>query len=129
MTDEDRPVEDIPDTDVVYYRIHRSLLVDGGIRGNCFREQGATEDLARPRSISTDWSRYSSPKESRARAGRPLDNLIVSLAVGALRAIDELTVAHSPVAGNRAHTDAFGVGRDPEIRDRPREMAEILLPL
>ena len=85
--------------------------------------------------MSTDWSKYSSPTESRDRARRPKDNLIVSLPVGELRRIEGVSVFHSPIqndpeqADNRAHADVIGIPRDLEIRDRIAKLAVVVLPL
>ena len=49
-----------------------------------------------PEGMSTDWSKYSTPDESRNRAGNPSDNGIVSFVVEKIWAID-LTVEHDPL--------------------------------
>lgn len=127
MTDSDWTVEDIPHSDVVYYRVHTTRLLNGLVRGNCFRERGNAADLAKPRSLSTDWARYATPAATLARAARPEDNIVVALTVGDVRHIEEVSVQHSPIRENRSHTDVVGVGRDPEIRDRLHELADIVL--
>lgn len=111
-------VEQIPDKDDVFYRIHRSQVsieLDGGIElfPHAFRER--EDDNGQNKSMSTDWEKYSTPQISRNRARTPKDNLIVSLNVGFLRSLT-LLVEHSPVEekkennvviehANQAHTD------------------------
>ena len=72
--------------------------------------------------MSTDWSKYSSPNETRNRANEPQNNGIVALIAGGVRAIPGLSVKHSPDVqrSNQAHTDIFGIemphGNPPEVR-------------
>jgi len=126
------PVEEIPDADLLFYRIHRNQLIVGAVHRGCFRERGGAST---PASLSTDWSRYSTPLESRPLARLPADNLIVALQVGDARALDDVSVVHSPIQNhptqldNRSHTDVFAINRDPETRDRLAELASVVLPL
>jgi hypothetical protein len=62
--------------------------------------------------MSTDWGKYSSVDEARARARRPQENGIVTLEVAAVRSVSALTVQHSPFDANQAHTDVIGIGTD-----------------
>ncbi len=132
MIDRVWPVEDIPDADLLFYRIHQNQLIAGAVHRGCFRERG---DAGKPVSMSTDWSRYSTPLESRSRARLPADNLIVALQVGDVRALEHVSVVHSPVQDhptqldNRSHTDVLEINRDPETRDRLAELASVVLPL
>jgi hypothetical protein len=59
--------------------------------------------------MSTDWERYSTPEESRARSSVPSDNGVVALNAGSVR-LAGLQVLHTPDVerGNRAHTDVIG---------------------
>jgi len=104
----DWPVEDIPDADFLYYRIHKLVARDGKPNPGAFRDRG--------RGMSTDWSKYASPKETRERAPKPEDNGIVALHVGKIRSVP-LDVTHSPDKknNNRAHTDVIGE-KTPEVR-------------
>jgi len=65
--------------------------------------------------MSTDWSRYSTPEETLARARKPEDNGVVEMVVGAVRAIPNLRVEHVPLPENRAHSEVFGK-KDVEAR-------------
>lgn len=66
--------------------------------------------------MSTDWSKYTTPEETRRRGLRtaPTDNAVFGLDVGAVRGIPEQTVEHAPIFGNpeipdnRAHAEVFG---------------------
>lgn len=99
-------IEEIPNEDALYYRIHQSYLVRGELKPGAFRE---IED-----GMSTDWSKYSTPLESRSRAKKPEQNGIVRLNVGSLRQL-KLTIVHAPSKDNRAHSLVKGVD-DVEIR-------------
>jgi hypothetical protein len=60
------------------------------------------------------------------RAKRPEMNGIVALSVRGVRAIDGLTVEHTPIPQNRAHTDVFGLSHDePERLMRRDSLCEI----
>lgn len=137
MTDADWLIEDIPDNDYLFYRIHRKLFEQSGRRivAGCFREQSDPGPDAKAPSMSTDWAKYSTPAESRGRATQPEENLIVSLPVGGVRQIDGFSVVHSPIQNdpvvkdNRSHTDVFGISRRPRLRDRLVELARTEIPL
>lgn len=101
----DWPKEEIPSTDLLYYRVHRNDIRDSppdAPRPNAFRKQGS--------GMSTDWSRYSDAAAARGRAVSPSDNAIAVLAVGSVREKGFFTVDHDPClprdnySGNRAHS-------------------------
>src|SRR5215208_3921735 len=94
------PTEEIPDSDKLYYRVHKALVPDGRLRPAIFRQQGE--------SLSTDWERYSTPEASRLRARDPSKNGIITMIAGFVRSLD-MAVEHSPDEenGNRAHTDVL----------------------
>lgn len=102
--------EEIPDDGILYQRVHRNNLDDKGapIPG-AFRNTPTKQD-----GMSTDWEKYSTPAETRARARSPAANSIIALAVGKVREIEAQTVEHTPVnpaptiLPNRAHADVFG---------------------
>lgn len=108
------PKEDIPDDDLLYLRAHRRWLDEDALL-NAFRDHDG--------GMSTDWSKWSSPQETLARAKEPAVNAVMQLSVGDVRSIRPLTVEHSPVQpqpildlpGNRAHTDVIGK-KDQEVR-------------
>lgn len=66
--------------------------------------------------MSTDWSRYATPEQTRNRGVRsgPENNAVLEFDVGAVRSIPEQVVQHSPIFNdpeepdNRAHTEVFG---------------------
>ena len=59
------PVEDIPDGDKLFMRVHRNWCPGGDLSPGVFRDHGG--------GMSTDWERYSTPQE--ARDPGPLDRL------------------------------------------------------
>ena len=64
--------------------------------------------------MSTDWEKYSTPQQTRQRARKPEDNIVISLVAGDVRAIEGQRIEHEPIEpavedpGNRAHTEIFG---------------------
>lgn len=101
-------VEEIPDGDSLFYRVSVNWLgADKKPHPGIFRENKG--------SISADWEKYSTAKETRARQGRPERFAVLPINVGGIREIAGLEVKHSPtqnVAGlpdNQAHTDVFGL--------------------
>jgi hypothetical protein len=106
------PVEVIPDDDELFMRVHRRWFNEAGdLDAGCFQNHPKKSG-----GMSTDWSRYSTPGETRRRAQRsePADNVVVALSVGRIRVIPGQTVIHAPIqdepdsADNRAHTEVFG---------------------
>lgn len=91
----------IPDRDSLYYRVHVAIIPDGDLHPGVFREQGD--------SMSTDWAKYSTPEQSLGR--EPTKNGIVELIAGPVRAIEGMSVEHSPdvARDNRAHVDIRGM--------------------
>lgn len=108
------PKEHIPDTDRLYFRVHLQYVKqDGTVGPSAFENRGAA--------MSVDWSKYSTPIETRNRARRPESNGVVALQVGLVRTIPQ-DVEHSPVATNRAHTDVVGE-KSAETRTKLRRIA------
>lgn len=102
------PVEEIPHTDCVFYRVHRNDTRNGEPIPGAFRNVGER--------MSADWEKYSTASQSRQRAKAPIVVGIVSLLVGAVREIESLSVQHVPEhPANRAHTEVFGK-KDAEVR-------------
>lgn len=103
-------VETIPDDDRIYVRMHRSRCKDDPyyIAPSCFEEkphQGC--------GMSSEWSQYATPGQTRSREGREKAelNAVVSLQVGDLRSLPDdaaQRVEHDPLPGNRAHTLVHG---------------------
>jgi hypothetical protein len=95
-------VENIPDGDFVFMRVHKSNFLNGELIPGAFRDQGA--------GMSTDWGKYSTAEQTRNRAGRskPSDNGVIKLSVAGIRGIETLSVVHEPLTDNRAHAEVFG---------------------
>ncbi|HEY7036968.1 MAG TPA: hypothetical protein VH482_36905 [Thermomicrobiales bacterium] len=93
-------------------RVHRRWFDQlGDLDPGCFQNHPKKTG-----GMSTDWSRYATPEETRDRALRsdPADNAVLALGVGAVRAIPAQIVVHAPIQGelgipdNRAHAEVFG---------------------
>lgn len=126
------PVEEIPDTDTLYLRVHQQWLRDGQVLPGCFQNRPDEATGA----MSSDWAKYATAEETRQRARRPEVNAVVALYVGEVRAIPEQHIVHSPVQDdpvlpdNRAHTDIAGPKEtDPEIRRLFVRIASLVLSL
>jgi hypothetical protein len=111
------PVEEIPDADSAYMRAHRNLLRNGGIVPGVFRGHNG--------SMSVDWSRYASPEDTRLRAKRPSDNAVLAMTAGEIRAKAGLTVNHSPLAENRAHSDVILPENDEDLTEARLKLGRI----
>ena len=108
------PIESIPNEDSLFMRVHRTWFTpDGSIIPRAFQNHGG--------GMSTDWSRFSTATETRGRKS-PIDNAVVSMEVGLVRAVPGQTVEHTPLADNRAHTDVRGE-KDEEARVLLRRVA------
>jgi hypothetical protein len=83
------PSEPIPDEDLLYRWIHRQWFSKrhGGVSPTFFKN--ARDLLTGRGGMSTDWSRYSTPEESRRRARDPAVNGVVEMTVADVRAIPE----------------------------------------
>ena len=102
------PVEDIPDDDRLYMRVHHVNIVDGEPTPGAFKDHDG--------GMSTDWEQYSTADQTRRRARNLMDVGVISLVAGEVRHIPPLTVVHEPLDDNQAHTEVFGDKRAPEIR-------------
>lgn len=103
--------EVIPDEDALYLRVHRAHFARGEVLSPAFRNHP-------PGGLSTNWSRYSSPEETRAQARQPPENYgVLGMKVGSVRAIPQQEVVHSPLPDNRAHADVVGPKADEAILD------------
>lgn len=102
------PKESIPDEGTLYMRAHRVFLTSHReLRPGVFRDHGG--------GMSTDWCKYSTPAQTRARARVPEDNGVIRLHVKGVRHIEPLLVEHDPRPDNRAHTEVIGE-KTPEVR-------------
>lgn len=121
------PVETIPDDAALFYRVPVAYLrADLKPAPGVFRENKG--------SISTDWEKYSTASETRARPGRPERFAVLRLVAGKIREIRGMRVSHSPiqnregVSDNRAHTDVIGLeseGSIPELGRKERIRTEL----
>lgn len=107
-------VESIPQDHLLFMRVHRNNVAGGELMPVALRDHAPPEG-GRP-ALSTDWSKYSTPEQTLARAKHPEANGVVRMVVGMVRAIPGLVVEHAPLPDNRAHTDVIGDKKDPEIR-------------
>ena len=101
--------------------VHKTWVKpDGDVSPAAFKNHG--------NGMSTDWSRYSTPEQTRDRRRKPRENLVVQMEVERVREIPGQSVEHSPLPENRAHTDVLGE-KDPEARVMLRRAATIVVPL
>ena len=104
------PVEEIPNADSVYMRAHRMYFRSGGLAVGVFQ--------AHEGGMSVNWEKYASAQETKQQAARPGDNAVIGFLVGAIRAIKDLNVKHTPKDSNRAHSDV-------NLPDRREELTEV----
>lgn len=97
-------------------RVHGAHVKNGELQPGVFRDQGD--------GMSTDWSKYSTPEQTRDRAANPAQNGVVALLVQPLRDVP-LEVAHTPDVprNNRAHTDVRGK-KTAEVRAKLMDVFE-----
>ena len=134
MTDGRWPSEAIPDGDHLFVRVHRQWLRKNGSVAPGFFKNRPDE---RTGAMSTDWSKYSTPDETRVRAKKPHDNAVGRLIVVDVRAIPEQMVVHTPIQNhpelpdNRSHTDIQGPKEetDLDIQDQFASICSIVLPV
>ncbi len=112
------PVEVIPDNADLHYRVHRNLVkTSGGRLGpNCFRDPTGE-------GLSTDWSKYKTAAQTRLSKGadKAIDYGVVTLPVGRVRGIQQLSVVHAPTNDNDAHSHILGISTtDEELRTMQR---------
>lgn len=108
-------VENIPDGDFLFFRVHKSYVPDGELIPGVFQDRGG--------GMSTDWDKYSTASESRNRAKVPNDNGIIKLNVAGIRSLEKLTVVHEPENKNRSHSEVFGE-KTTEVRLKLKRLAE-----
>ena len=120
------PIEEIPDADRLFMRVHQVFIRNGEVRSACFKDQ------PRPGTgMSTDWSRYSTPERTRAGGPKPPSlYAVVALNVGEVRRIPDQRVVHDPLTDNRAHTLVHGPKGDahPQIRLQYLPISRIVVP-
>lgn len=109
-------IEDIPNDGTLYYRVHKSYIIDNEVIPGAFRSRGD--------GMSTDWNKYSTPEESQARSKTPHDNAIVSFSVLKIRSNPVLSAIHKPEPDNRAHSLVNGI---PETKNELQTKTRALL--
>jgi len=111
-------VEKIPDSDFLYMRVHQMWVREGELVPGVLRNHGE--------GMSTDWSRYARPDDTRRRARDPSRNGVIEMGVEAVRRVPGQSVEHRPLPDNRAHTDVLG-DKDEEARVKFRRIARWVL--
>ena len=113
-------IEEVPNNDEIYMRVHRQFFRDGELRPNAFRDHEG--------SISTNWQKYSTPQATLCQGKNPPDNGILSMNVGRIRNCHILSVIHAPdiPMRNRAHTNVFGQ-KNTEVRLHLRRISNVLI--
>ncbi len=115
---ENWPVEEIPDADSLFLRVHHANVKDGRAIPRTYDEHDG--------GMSTNWSRYADAELTRQQAalvihqktGQPKDPAnygVLAFGVGDVREIEDVQVFHAPKRENRAHTDVTGTN-SPEAR-------------
>jgi len=128
-------VEDIPDEDGLFYRIHFNWTKDGKPKSNAFRNNPDDTPSA---GMSVNWEKYSTAEEAREGARQPPDVYsVVKLIAGRVREFPNQLVVHDPIEGNdliranRAHTQVFGDKKalvdGVEVRAKLMEMYHLVL--
>ena len=106
------PKEPIPDASSLFYRIHKSFIVDGDIIPGAFQ--------SKVDGMSTDWDKYSTAEQSLAFSKIPSDNGIVKFSVGLIRQQPSMDVEHDPLLHNRAHSLVHGIPQKGELKTKVR---------
>lgn len=121
--------EDVPDEDVLYYRVHKSYVdARGHPTPGAFHN---TPPKVPGSGMSTDWRKYATASETRDKGPQPAENYaVIEMNVGGVRAVPGQTVEHTPDQdrGNRAHTDVFGE-KTTEVRAKLMQRYVIAIPL
>lgn len=123
--------EQIPGEHLVYMRVHEND-VDAERRPKeaAFRLRPNVGRPNLPPGMSTDWSKYATPTETRGRGGRPEQNGVVSLSVSEVRALQDQDVVHTPSwlqegvctsGDNRAHADVTGPKKPQDVPSSDHE--------
>ena len=100
------PVEEIPDDEALYRRVHRVHWREGSQEPV---EPGAFKNYPKgSEGMSVDWAKYSTPQEAQARSGKPEENAVVQLIAGEVRKLPAQRVQHAPIAENQSHSEVVG---------------------
>ncbi len=123
------PIELIPDTDKLFYRIHTQYIDYTESDAKKKIKPGAFDPIPKPdgTEMSVDWSKYSTSIETQNRARKPERVGVVSFVVGEVRSQPTLLkVEHRPTL-NQAHSIIFDVlpnANNPEIRINLRRICQ-----
>lgn len=99
------PVEEIPQSAVLYYRIFKNeFRPDGKPKFKAFKEKGEGEK----KGMSTNWDKHSTARQLLESYPEPEKIDIVSFIAGNLIDIN-LKVVHAPLDNNRSHTNVKGL--------------------
>jgi hypothetical protein len=118
--------ENIPDEDVLFYRVHCNDMDGEKPKPGAFRNHPRGDPNS---GMSTNWSKYCSAEQTRQNAPQsPQNYAVVQLGVGKVREIPGQTVKHTPniALNNRSHTDVFGE-KNTEVRLKFMERYTLLL--
>lgn len=124
---------DIPDSDLVYMRIHK-INIDTSIDDPKESIRPVAFD-PRGDGLSVDWSAYSTPQKTKDRAKIPADNGVISMPIDKIREIPLLEVKHTPDAlrNNYSHAEIMGIlprkPSDMGIRVKLMDMCKWEIPL
>ena len=111
------PIEEIPDVDSVFMRAHRDHFRGGNLRPGVFR--------ARDGGMSVDWNKYATPEDTRLRAKKPMDNAVIDMTAGKIRAHAALAVNHTPQTSNQAHSDVILPANDEDLTEARIKLGRI----
>jgi hypothetical protein len=120
--------EEIPNSDSVFMRAHRSYFRDGKLEHGVFKAKDGP-------GMSVDWEKYSSAEDTRQRARNPRDNAVLALSASGIRSIEGLDVRHVPEPQNRSHSEVNLPDKDTKreelikVRFFLHRIAEIIIPV
>ncbi len=128
-------IEDIPieDSNGNYYVLFfRVPVLFTGKNDPYLPSPSAFKDFGK--GMSTDWSKYSTPKKTQRRGKKPNSYYgVVSLKVEAVKVIDGLSINHKPIQwalfekGNRAHANIYGLPIYERVKHYKRNKKQVFL--
>jgi hypothetical protein len=116
------PIEEIPDEDRLYRRIHKVHLRHGDIDAAAFSNTRGDNGM------SVDWARYSTAQQARDRAREPGANAVAAFEAGRVRGLPGQVVEHAPTEDNRANSSVTGE-KTPRVRLELRRLCTLVIPL
>lgn len=115
------PIEQIPDSDKLYYRIYSRDIDNTESDSKKRIKPGAFDPIPKPygTEMSVNWCKYSTPSDTKNAARKPEKTGVLSFVAGDVRSEPtSLKVEHRPTQ-NQAHSIIFDVlpdANNPEIR-------------